>query len=405
MGTYTYKVLTKEQKIKKGSIEALEFYQAKELLRDKGYTIISLKEASFLHKEISFEGFAKRVMPRDLSVFCRQMGTILEAGVGIIQALEMLSKQTENKRLQKVLKEIQIEVERGNTLTEAMGLYEEIFPSLFIHMIEAGETTGSLEISFKEMADYFEKEARLKGLVKKAMIYPSAVGIVAIGVIIIMMSFVVPNFMGMFSSMNLEMPAVTLFVVGISDFIVRKGYLLAIGFLVFLIGFRFYSVTEKGQEFISKSQLKIPFLGMVLVKTASSQFVRTLRALLMAGVSMIEALEITSNIMQNWQFKKAVLLAREQVMEGNRLVEHLKSCGLFPPMVYYMIGIGEEAGKIEEMLYSIAIYYDEEVEIATTQFLAALEPIIIVLLALIVGGILGAIMLPMLTLYNAVGGM
>lgn len=405
MPNYKYTVITKSGKEKKGSIEAKNKDQAATLLKAEGNIPTKIVDENLLNKDINLSFGGAKIKPRDLSVFCRQFVSIISAGVSIVKALEMLGEQTENKTMRQAIRDVQSSVEKGETLAGSMRLQNKVFPSLLINMVEAGESSGSLEIAFDRMAVHFEKDSKLKAMVKKAMIYPSAVGIIAVLVIFAMMLFVIPRFITMFDDMDVEMPLPTKIVIGMSSFFVSYWYLIILGVFLIVILYRVFQKTNTGSHLIASMKVKMPIFGVLTVKTAASRFTRTLSTLLAAGVPMIDAIDITSKTMDNLLFKEALQKAKEQVRIGVPLSTPLRSSGLFPPMIVHMVGIGEETGNMESMLNTAADYYDEEVEITTQQVTAALEPLIIVVLAVVVGGLILSIMAPMLTMYDAVGNM
>lgn len=403
MPGFQYKAIGADGKERKGSITAASMEQAQLKLRGEGLIITSVAPEGLLSKEISIG--TPKIGPRDFSVFCRQFVSIIKAGVSVINALQMMSEQTENKVLKKAAVELVDDIGKGETLSAAMRK-QVCFPDIFVNLVEAGEATGSLETSFERMALQFEKESQLKAIIKKAATYPVIVCFVAVGVIVAMMTFVIPNFMGMFADMDVEMPAMTQFVINMSDFFVGYWWLLLIIIFLLVIGIRTFSHTLTGKVVFSTLKLKFPGVGQLQVKQNCATFSRTLSTLLRAGVPMIQALEITGNSMsQNILFQRAVYQARDQVSNGVALSKPLKMAGLFPPMVCHMVSIGEETGNIEDMLENVAQYYEEEVADATEQMMTVIEPMTILLLAVIVGVIIMAILQPMLTLYSAVDNM
>lgn len=398
-----YRAMGPDGKEKKGSITATNQEQAASKLKADGLIVMKIEPQSALNKEITFGG--PRVKARDYAVYCRQFVAILKAGVSVINALQMMSEQTENKALRSATIALVDDLGKGETLSSAMKK-QKVFPSIFVNLVAAGEATGSLETAFERMATQFEKEAQLKAIIKKATIYPVIVLIVAVGVIFAMMTFVIPNFMAMFEDMEVEMPAMTKAVIAMSDFFVAYWWLIIIVGVALFFGIKLYSQTISGRVLFGTLKLKLPGLGQLQTKTNCATFARTLSTLLRAGVPMLEALEITGNSMDgNILFQRAVYQARDQVGNGTSLSKPIKMSGLFPPMVVHMTSIGEETGELEDMLENIAEYYEEEVAEATEQMMAVMEPLIIVVLALIVGVIIMAILQPMLTLYDAVGNM
>ncbi|GAA4291336.1 type II secretion system F family protein [Anaerocolumna aminovalerica] len=404
MNSYSYLVINKKGKVQKGSIEAIDEEKAKFLLKAEGFLPVSLEKQSFLNKDINIT-VGNPVKSRDLSVFCRQFVSILTAGVSVVNALDLLTQQTENKVLSEAIKEVQTSVEKGEGLADAMREQKKVFPSILTNMVKAGEASGDLETVFERLAIHFEKETKLKLQMKKALIYPIIVGLVAVAVLVVMMLFVVPNFMAMFADMNIDMPFMTRLVIRVSDFMVTRWYVLIVVAACIIIGFSLYKKSTAGRETLGRIAYKVPFYGKFIMKSISARLTRTLCTLLAAGIPVIEALDITARTMDNVVAKDALLLAKEDVAKGIPLSIPIKNAGIFPPMVYQMIKIGEESGDIESMLEKVADYYDEEVEAAAQRLTAVLEPAIIIFLAFMVGIIIMAIMQPMLAMYEGLGNL
>lgn len=397
--SYQYVVIDQKGKEKKGSMEANSIDKVNAALRAEGKIPIKVSEQTFLTKDINFH-IGNPIKPRDLAVFCRQFHSIIAAGVTIINALNMLSEQTENKVLKSAIKETQLAIEKGETLSNAMRAQVGIFPNLLINMVEAAEFSGSIETCFDRMAIQFEKSSKLNSILKKAMIYPSVVCLVAIGVIVIMLTVVIPNFMSIFDDLDMEMPAITVAVIQSSKFMVNYWYLLLVILVAIVILFRIYKHSESGRKTLSKISLKLPIFGKIIIKSASGSFGRTISTLLSAGIALPTALEITSRGMNNVIIREVLVGAKKEVERGIPLSAPLEASGVFPPMVYQMAKIGEETGNVETMLTKLAEYYEEDVETATQSMVAALEPLIIIVLALVVGVILMAIFQPMMSLYS-----
>ena len=399
MPGFSYVAVDKRGKEKRGSLEAETRERALEQLKAEGLIPVSVREQGALNKEIDFS-IGKKVKPRDLSVFCRQFVSITQAGVPMKEALQMLSEQTENKWLKRAISEVLLNVEKGNTLADSMRSQPDIFPPMLVNMVEAGEQSGSLEMAFSRMAVHFEKEAKLKATIKKATIYPIILVIAAIGVIAVMLLFVIPIFIDMFADLDIEMPALTMFVMNSSKWMTSHWYVLLAIIVGVVVAYKLIYKTTQGRLTIDRIKMKMPLFGKLTVKTACSQFARTMSTLLMSGISTIDALETTSKIVNNIHYTNAMLKAREEVMKGVPLSEPLEASGIFPPMVYHMTGIGEETGNVEEMLEKMADYYDEEVEMTTQSVLAAMEPIIILFMALIIGTLVIAVIWPIASMYN-----
>jgi len=400
MASYSYEAVDNlTGKMLKGSLDADDIKNVYTHIKAQNWTAINVRQDNVMTKSISIGG-GRKVKPRDLAVFCRQFVSMVSAGVTIVDALGMLTEQTENKTLAAAIEGTKQGIQKGDTMAESMQQFPSAFPMLLIHMVRAGEASGSLEKSFERMAVQFEKSAKLNAMVKKALIYPIIVAIVAVGVVIVMLTVVVPKYTEMFSQLDVELPAITKSVIAMSNFIMNFWYLIIIVVIVLVFGIKAYKKTESGQEVFGRMAMKSLVRGKLTIKTASSRFARTLSTLLASGMPMMDALDIVADAQDNIWFRRALVSAREEVAKGVALSVPLKECGIFPPMVYHMVGIGEETGDIETMLEKLADYYDEEVEIATQAVMAALEPMIILLLAGIVGYLIAAVMSPMLAMYQ-----
>ena len=393
MPGYSYVAVDRNGKEKRGSLEADTREKALEALKGEGLIPVSVKEQGILNKDIDFS-IGKKVKPRDLSVFCRQ------AGVPMKEALQMMEEQTENKTLKKSIGEVLSSVEKGNTLADSMRAQPESFPPMLVNMVEAGESAGSLDTSFERMATHFEKEAKLKATVMKATIYPIILIVVAIGVIAVMLLYVIPIFIDMFDGLDIEMPAITMFVMNASRWTSSHWYVLLAIVVLILAGYRAAYRSEQGRLIIDNVKMKMPLFGKLTVKTACAEFSRTVSTLLAAGIPTINCLETAAKIVRNIHYTNALMDVREAVMKGIPMSEPLRAAGIFPPMVYHMTGIGEETGNLESMLEKLADYYDEEVEMTTQSVLAAMEPLIIVFMALIIGTIVIAVISPIATMYS-----
>lgn len=400
MAAYGYEALDRAGKTIKGSIDADTIDKAKSELKQQGYTLLNIKEQSLLTRDLNIEigGYPK---PRDLSVFCRQFVSMTRAGVSILEALKMLSEQTENKQLKKAVEGVRVSVEKGETLARSLKEYPKVFPELMVNMVNAGESSGSLDVALERMAVQFEKANKTRALVKKAMMYPIIVCFVAIAVVIVMLVVVIPNYATMFTELGTDLPGITKAVQAASNFIIGYWYILVPVIIVVAILLKMFSQTDMGKHVFHGLQLKIPALKNLKTKQASSQMARTMSTLLAAGVPLIEAVEIVGNTMDNVYFREAMDTCKNEIIIGQPLSRPLEEVGLFPPMVYHMVRIGEESGNTEEMLNKLADYYDEEVEMAVQTLMAAMEPLIIVVLAVIVGVLIAACMAPMLSMYNA----
>lgn len=402
MAEFQYRVITPEGKEKKGTMEGKSVEQVTGVLKAQKNVILSVSEASLMSRDINFS-LGGRVSARDYSIFCRQFVSIISAGVSIINALEMMRDQTENRTLKKALGEVYEDVSKGESMAGAMKKHSKVFPSMLCNMVEAGEASGSMEVAFERMAVQFEKENKLKQSVKKAMIYPIVLLVVMVGVLFLMMIWVIPNFMGMFAELDTELPPITQAVVNMSDFVIAKWWLILLVVAAAIALFKAYAASPSGKFVLGGIALKIPVFGKLQTKSECARLGRTLCTLLGAGVPMMDAIEITGRSMENVHYKKAMMDAKDQVMRGMALSRPLKTCGLFPPMIVHMVSIGEETGNIETMLENVANYYEDDVQVATEQVMALMEPMIIIVMAIVVGVLIMAIMQPMLTLYESIG--
>lgn len=398
MPAYAYEAVDKMGRRKKGNIEAASPDRAQTMLKGEGLIPLKVSEQSFLNKDMNIGGSG--VGKRDLSVFCRQFVSILNAGVPIVDAMGMMEDQTENKNLKKALGEVKANIAKGESFANALRERSDVFPPMMINMVEAGEASGSIDVSLDRMANQFEKDTKLSAMIKKALIYPIVVVVVAIIVMIVMMAFVIPNFMDMFKQMDTKMPALTLAVMAAADFFKHNVILIIAIMVAIVIGLKIFSASQTGTIFLANAAIKIPAFKEFTIKTSSSRLARTLATLTSSGISMIDALDISAKTMSNYVFRQAVLEAKEEVKKGVPLSEPLKRAGIFPPMVVHMTKIGEETGDMDSMLTKMADYYDEEVENATQNLLSVMEPIIILVIAVFVGILVGACVMPMLSLYK-----
>ena len=395
MAQYNYKAMDKNGKAKKGSIEAINLDKAKEKLKSEGLIVQDIKEQGAGKK-----GGGKKVKDKDLAVFCKQFQSILHAGVTVIQALGMLGEQCENKKLQNAVQEVKVLVEKGDTLAGAMSTMPDVFPSILVNMVEAGEASGSLETTFERMSVSFDKDAKIKGMVMQAMIYPCVLLLVIVGVVIIMLVKVVPSFQETFDSAGGKLPGITLAVVAISNFLIAKWPFFLGGVIAVVVAIRMFMKTDQGAVFFGTIAMKAPIFGNLTIKSASARLTRTLSTLMASGIPMVAAIEIVAKLMSNRLVQVAVEDAKNEVERGVALSQPLEDSGVFPPLLCHMTRIGEETGNMEEMLEKVADYYDEEVEAATQAVTAIMEPLIIILMAAIVVPIMLAIMAPMMSIYS-----
>jgi len=400
MAVFGYEVIDKTGKTTKGSIDADSVEMAKMDLKRQGMTLVSIAEQTALTRDIDID-IGGKPTPRDLSVFCRQFVSMTRAGVTIVEAMKMLCDQTENKKLKKALSEVRVNMEKGESLADSLAQHPKIFPEIMVNMVAAGEASGSLDKSLDRVATQLERNSKTQALVKKAMVYPIVLLVVAIAVVIVMLVFVIPQYSDMFTTLDTELPAITQMTLAASEFIQAKWYLIAAVVIAFVMGIKTFAATDVGKHLFGRLAISLPGIKDLVIKSAASSMARTMSTLMAAGVPMIEAVEIVSKTMSNVWFKEALLTARDQIALGVAFSRPLEECGLFPPMVYHMVRIGEEAGAVEDMLDKLADYYDEEVEMAVQSLMAVMEPAIIIVLAAIVGVLIAAVLSPMMKMYEA----
>ena len=386
MAQYNYKAMDKNGKAKKGSIEAINLDKAKEKLKSEGLIVQDIKEQGAGKK-----GGGKKVKDKDLAVFCKQFSAVLNAGVTIISALEMMSEQLENKTLKRALQEAQSYVQKGGTLADAFKLNPKVFPPIMINMTAAGEMSGNLEICFDRLTTHFETANALHSKVKGAVTYPIVILIVVVAVVAVLLVGVIPQFSQMFDDLGSELPAATQMLVNLSNFLQHKWYILVIIVAAIVFGLKAFGKTEPGSLMYAKIGIKFPLFGNLTIKSAAATFSRTMATLMASGISLIDAVEQVAKMINNRIIREALLDAKTQIAKGVPLSKPLRDCGIFPPMLPQMTKIGEETGNIEDMMDKVADYYEMEVNDATDALTAAMEPLIIVIMGVVVGGIVMAI--------------
>lgn len=400
MPKYAYEAVTALGKKVRGNIEADDTSKAVAKLTSTGHTVISMKEANIFNSDLNVAVGGKKVPPRDMGAYCHQFVSILSAGVPLVSCLKMMEKQSQNKVLAETTREMRISVEKGATLANAMAKHDAVFPPLFVNMVRSGEETGNIDKSFEQMAVHYEKDAKLRGIVKKAMMYPIIVCCLAVVIVIVLLVWIVPQFMDMFLDMDMEMPAYTMAVVALSDFLVGNWYFLLGGILVLVAAFKVFKSTDKGKHILGHLAITVPILGKLNTKTACAQFSRNLQTMLGAGIKITDALGIVAETMSSLIYSEAVFEVKKMVEMGLPLQRALEKTGLFPAMVTNMVAVGEEAGSTEEMLGTVADYYEEEVEEATQQAAATLEPLLIIGMAGVALAVIAAVFLPIISLYG-----
>lgn len=346
--------------------------------------------------------FGTGITTRDIVIFTRQFATMINSGLPLVQSLDILAEQTENQSLRKVIQDVLYDVESGNTLADAMGKHPKVFTELFVNMVAAGEAGGILDTILLRLATFLEKNDALVRKIKGAMIYPSVIFSVAGMAVVILLLFVIPTFQVMFDAAGIPLPLPTQIVINMSVFLQGYWWACGLGIAGFFFGIKQLYATKGGQLFLDRLLLNMPIIGNMQRKAAVARFTRTLGTLVSSGVSILEGLEITAKTAGNRVIHDAIMDARTSIAGGETIAGPLKESGVFPPMVVQMINVGEQTGGLDEMLTKIADFYDEEVDAAVEGLLAAMEPIMIVVLGVVVGGMIVAMYLPIFDMINAV---
>jgi type IV pilus assembly protein PilC len=359
------------------------------------------KKPKDLFENVAF--LQPKVKEKDIIIFARQFSTMIDAGLPIIQCLDILQSQQENATFKKMTKEIKDSVEGGNTLADSLKRYPKHFDNLFVNMISAGEAGGILDVILKRLAGYLEKAARLKRKVKGAMVYPAITIFVAVVVVAVILVFVIPVFQKMFNDAGTSLPGPTLVVIAISDFVKSNIHWILIALVLFAIAFVKYYKTEKGRLTIDAIALKMPVFGILIRKVSVAKFTRTMGTMLSSGVAILEALDIVARTAGNKVVENAIYNVRSGIAEGRTMADPLQASGVFPAMVCQMIAVGESTGALDAMLEKIADFYDEEVDQAVENLTAMIEPMMIVFLGVVVGGLIVSMYLPIFNLAGAIG--
>lgn len=400
MPGFNYTAINRNGKRVRSSLDASSIETAKSSLRGAGYTILDIKEQTTLNRDIEIP-FLGNPKAKDMAVFCRQFVSILRAGVSVASVLAMLGQQTSNKKLRAAIREMQADVEKGESLATSMRRHPKIFPAILVNMVSAGEASGNLEESFRQMELYFDRSKRTKSKVTSAMIYPCVLIVVMIIVLIVMMTKIIPNFLKTFEDMDAKLPKITLGVMAVCEWFKSWWWVPLLVLAALIVGGVLFHRTNKGRHFFGWLARKTPVVGNLTVKTACATFCRTMEVLIGSGLTLTDSMDLAASNMGNIYYLEAIRDARALVAEGTPLRESLVRTGIFPPMVSNLVGVGEETGDLQSMMGKVADYYDEEVEEATKKLLNLMEPAIIIFMAVFVVIIVLAIYLPMINMTKA----
>ncbi|PKK91762.1 MAG: pilus assembly protein PilC [Candidatus Wallbacteria bacterium HGW-Wallbacteria-1] len=396
MAKFIYKARNWEGKIVTAEVEGDSKESVVQKLRERGFFVTSIKEKA---KEMVL--FQKKVAPKEVSIFARQFATMIGSGVPLVRCLNILQEQMDNPRFCDIIRKLRQDVEAGATFSAALEKHPSIFSNLFVNLVKAGEAGGILDEILERLANYLESSEELKAKVKGALTYPAVVICIAMGVVVFLLTFVLPSFQSIFEGMgNVELPLPTKILLDTSNFMREYFVFLAIAFGMAVVGIKKFFATKQGVRILDTNILKMPALGMMLKKVAVARFTRTLGTLIASGVPILQALEVTAETAGNVVIADAVHKTRISIKEGESIAEPLKQSKVFPPMVVQMIAVGEETGELDAMLTKIADFYDSEVDTSVKALTSVIEPIIIVFMGLVIGGIVMAIFMPMLKLVN-----
>lgn len=370
------------------------------MLKERKELVISIERD--VQSEAQIELFKKKVKKKDLALFCRQFYTMISAGLGIVPCLEILVAQTQNKTFKNAIADTYEDVQKGLTLSESMKKHVDVFPTILVSMVEAGEVSGNLDTIMLRMAEHFEKENKIENKVKSSMIYPMVLGIATVAVVVFMLIFVMPTFIGMFEGSGTELPGPTKALINLSNSLKTYWYIYIAAVAAIVLGISTFKKSKDGTRFFDSMKLWLPIVRGTTIMLATSRFTRTLSTLMSSGIPLIQSLEVVSRVVNNSLIEERLQEGIENIRKGVTLSRTVKDVKIFPPMVDSMIKIGEESGSLDEMLYKTADFYDEEVETSMQKLTSMLEPLMIIVMALIIGFIVIAMYLPMFDLSSTV---
>lgn len=400
MATFSYVGRTSAGKTVKGTMDAENTNEVAVSLRRQNVYPIKISRADATGREINIRKKSKKVNQKDLSLFCGQFSTIISSGISIIECLDILRKQSENQRICEVSDAMFEDVQKGITLSKSMARFPKVFPEILVNMVHSGEISGQLDIIMERMSTHFEKEHKINMKLRNAMFYPVILISISVIVTAILLVFVLPNFVAMFQGFGVDLPGPTRFVLGIGDFF-RNYWWAVIGAVVGgMYGFRRFINTAEGRLRADDIKLKLPIVGKVNQKIATSRFARSLATMIGSGISIIESMEIVSQVIGNKRVQSGIDESLERIKKGEGVSGPLSKLELFPPMLLSMIRIGEETGSLESMLETSATFYDEEVDNAIDNMIQLINPVILLFMALVVGTIVVAIVMPMFEMYQ-----
>ena len=402
MPTYIYAGRTRKGRVTKGQLDAADERIARIQLKRRNIDVTKLKQKpKDLFESVSF--LQPKVTSKDIVVFTRQFSTMIDAGLPLVQGLNMLTEQSQNRTFKRILSQVTRDVEGGSTLADALGKHPKVFDSLYVNLVAAGEVGGILDTILQRLAAYIEKTQKLKSQIKGALTYPAVVVAIAIIVIAVIMIFVIPVFQDMFSSFGKALPGPTQLVVNMSDFTKSNIHWIILAIIILAFAFRRYRATPSGRRRVDSAMLRLPIIGELIRKVAVARFTRTLGTMVKSGVPILDALEITARTAGNVIVEEVVMDARSSIAEGQTIAEPLSESIIFPGMVTQMISVGESTGALDAMLEKIADFYDDEVDATVAAMTSMLEPLLMLFLGGSIGGLVIAMYLPIFQMAAAMG--
>lgn len=399
---FAYRVRDRQGNISKGKLEAEDRNTVISSLVNQQYYIISLEQVQYSSKPLSLSGGFIKVKTRDLVVMTRQLATMLAAGLPILRAFTILAEQSSNKRLKHALEMVREDIQEGTALYQALAKHPEIFSPIFINMIRAGELGGVMEPVLERLSEHLEREQEINAKVKSASIYPTIILILALVMVCGLITFVIPNFVSMFEETGATLPGPTLALIAISDFLLGNWMYLLIGISLFVYFIKYIGKTPGGRLFYDNIYLHLPVVGSTIARIAVARFARTMGTMVKSGIPIVSALEVVEDVVGNAVVSRAIGQARESIKEGEPISIPLQATGVFEPMVTQMIAVGEETGSLDEMLVKMADYFDREIIYMVDALMAVVEPLLILFVALLVGGIVVATLMPIFQLAGTV---
>lgn len=395
---YAYNVRTRQGKYLSGVLEAENRETVIQSLLAQKYSVLSLKEAQASSKEINLDLVFRKVKTKELVVMTRQLATMIAAGLSILKCFGILEKQTGDKRLRKAIGQIRQDIAEGMPLWRAIARHPKIFSTVYINMIKAGELGGILDQTLDRLAIHLEREQEINSKIKSASIYPGIISIFAVIMVVILITFVMPTFINMFQSSGMQLPTPTKILLAVSTFIRSYWLFLLLGIILTVCGLKHLGKTPKGRYFFDDMYLHLPILGKTISRINVARFARTMGTLVRAGIPILQALEVLQAVAGNAVIARGIGKARSSISEGESIAGPLEETGVFEPMVTQMIAVGEETGSLDDMLVRMSDYFEKEVMYMVDSLMATIEPLLIVIVALLVGGIIAAILLPVFDL-------